>query len=254
MMSVSHRAFRVWQRNRDVFFKLWPSEVPGAFAEPLFVLLAIGLGLGTYVALEEGDRYVEFIAPGIVAAYAMFSATFECTYGSFIRMKYQRTYAAMITTPLSIDDVVAGEIMWGATRALLTTCAILIVVAAFGLVKSWLAVFVLPLSVLSGLMFASLALFFTSVAPSIYTFNYYITLFITPMFFFSGVFFPLDAFPEIVQDVAWIAPLTSVANMTRALVSGEIASGAWWSLGIVAGITAVFFPLSLRMMKRRLLR
>jgi lipooligosaccharide transport system permease protein len=219
-MSVSYRSLRLWQRNRDVFFKLWRSEVPGFFAEPIMMLLAMGFGLGTYVALDDGQRYVEFIAPGIIAAYAMFSASFECTYGSFMRMKHQKTYDSIIATPLSIDDVSAGEILWGATRSLITACVILVVVAAFGLVDSPWAVLVLPMAALTGLMFSSIALFFTSVAPSIYSFNYYFTLFITPMFF----------------------------------VSGRLEEGNWWGLGIIVGYTGVLFPLSLIMMKRRLLR
>ncbi|MBM3156004.1 MAG: ABC transporter permease, partial [Chloroflexi bacterium] len=135
-----------------------------------------------------------------------------------------------------------------------TSIAVLIVVSAFGLIHSPWALLVLPLALLTGLMFASIALFFTSVAPSIYSFNYYFTLFITPMFFFSGVFFPLDSFPEAVQRLAWISPLTSATDLTRAIVSGDPASGAWWSLGIVFGLTAVFLPLALFMMRRRLLK
>jgi len=254
MMGISHRSIRVWQRNRDVFFKLWKSEVPGFFAEPLLILLAMGLGLGAYISLDGSQSYIEFIAPGIVAAYAMFSASFECTYGSFIRMEYQKTYDAIITTPLSIEDVVAGEILWGTTRSLLTAFVVLVVIAAFGVVSSPWALLALPLAVLSGLMFASIALLYTSLAPSVYSFNYYYTLFITPMFFFSGVFFPLDGFPKIVQQLSWIAPLTPVANLTRAMISGELATGAWWGLAIIVGLTAVFFPLSVVIMRRRLLR
>ena len=254
MRGFSYRSLRVWQRNRDVFFKLWRSEVPGFFAEPFLILLAMGAGLGTYVVLEEGQRYIEFIAPGIVAGYAMFSASFECTYGSFIRMKFQKTYDAIITTPLNIEDVVAGEIFWGATRSLLTACVILVIIAAFGLVKSLWALLVLPLALLAGLMFASIALFFTSMVPAIYSFNYYFTLFITPMFFFSGIFFPLYAFPPIVQSLSWITPLTPVANLMRALISGEPGAGAWWGLAIIVGLIAVFFPLSLVTMRRRLLK
>ncbi len=254
MMGVSYRCLRVWQRNRDVFLKLWRSEVPGFFAEPLLVLLAMGLGLGTYVTLEEGERYVEFIAPGIVAGYSMFSASFECTYGSFFRMKVQKTYEAIIATPLNIEDVVAGEVLWGATRSLLTASVILIVTAAFGLVSSPWTIMVLPLALLSGLMFSSIALFFTSIAPAVYSFNYFFTLFMTPMFFFSGIFFPLDAFPEVVQRLSWIAPLTPVANLMRALFSGEPGAAQWWGLAIIGGIISVFFPLSLVSMKRRLLR
>jgi lipooligosaccharide transport system permease protein len=250
---ISYRSLRVWQRNRDVFLKQWRSEAPGFVIEPFLVLLAMGVGLGTYVALEGGQEYVDFIAPGIVAGYGMFSATFECTYGSFVRMKVQKTYDAIIATPLNIEDVAAGEVFWGATRALLTSCFILAVAAGFGLVHSPWAVLVVPLSLLSGIMFASIALFFTSLAPSIYSFNYYFTLFMTPMFFFSGVFFPLDSFPPLVQHLSWVAPLTPVANLARALMSGDLGSGAWWGLAIIAGLTAVFFPLSLYTMRRRLL-
>ena len=253
-MNVSYRSVRLWQRNRDVFLKLWRSEVPGFFAEPIMMLLAMGFGLGTYVALDDGQRYVEFIAPGIIAAYAMFSASFECTYGSFMRMKHQKTYDSIIATPLSIDDVSAGEILWGATRSVITASVILVVVAAFGLVESPWAVLVLPMAALTGLMFSSIALFFTSVAPSIYSFNYYFTLFITPMFFVSGVFFPISAFPDVMQHLTWIAPLTPVADLTRAMVSGRLGEGNWWGLGIIVGYISVFFPLSLVMMKRRLLR
>ena len=252
MSTPSYRSLRVWQRNRDVFFKLWRTEVPGFFAEPILILLAMGVGLGTYVAL--GQSYLEFIAPGIVAAYAMFSASSECTYGSFVRMKFQRTFDAIITTPVNMEDVVAGEIFWGATRSLLTTLAILIVIAAFGLVHSPWALLTIPLSVLAGLMFSSIALFFTSLSATIYTFNYYFTLFITPMFFFSGVFFPLDAFSPTVQKLCWISPLTPVANLSRALVSGHPGEGAWWGLAIIIGLTAVFFPAALFMMRRRLLK
>jgi lipooligosaccharide transport system permease protein len=252
MKTPSYRSLRVWQRNRDVFFKLWHTEVPGFFAEPVLILLAMGIGLGTYVVL--GSSYLEFIAPGVLAAYAMFSSASECTYGSFIRMKHQRTFDAIIATPVNMEDVVAGEIFWGATRSLLTTLAILIVIAAFGLVHSFWALLTIPLSVAAGLMFSSIALAVTSVSPSIYTFNYFFTLFITPMFFFSGVFFPLDAFSPTVQKLCWISPLTPVADLARALVSGHPREGAWWGLAIIFGLTAIFFSLALVMMRRRLLK
>lgn len=254
MIGISHRSWRVWQRNLSVFMKLWRSEVPGFLAEPVIILLAMGVGLGAYVFLDEGGRYIEFIAPGIVASYAMFSASFECTYGSFIRMSYQRTYEAIITTPLSIEDVSTGEILWGATRSLLTATVILAIITAFGLVHSFWALLVIPLTVLSGIMFASIALFFTSVAPAVHSFNYYFTLFITPMFFVSGVFFPLSGLPGLAQNLAWIAPLTPVADLTRALISGNPGKGSWWSLAIVLGYIVIFLPLALVMMKRRLLK
>lgn len=252
MIPFSWRFLRVWQRNRDVFFRLWHSEAPGFLAEPIIILLAMGLGLGAYVGLVNGQEYIEFITPGIVASYAMFSASFECTYGSFVRMEYQKTYDAIIATPLNVEDVIAGEIFWGATRALMTGTVILVIAAAFQLVHSpW--VLLIPLvSFLEGIMFAAIAISFTSIVPAIYSFNYFFTLFITPMFFFSGVFFPLDSFPAIVQNLSWIAPLTPVVRLTRALFSGGFELSLLWAIAYIIVLTLVFFSISLVMMKRRL--
>ena len=160
---------RVWQRNRDVFFRLWHSEAPGFVAEPLIVLLAFGMGLGAYVSLTDGQRYIEFIAPGMIAAYAMFSASFECTYASFVRMEFQNTYDAILATPLNVEDVIAGEIFWGATRSLMTGTIILIIAFAFGLVHSYWAILIPALAFLEGIMFASIAMLFTSLVPAIYS-------------------------------------------------------------------------------------
>jgi len=252
MMLFSWRFIKVWQRNRDVFFRLWHSEAPGFVAEPIIILLAMGVGLGAYVGLVDGQKYIEFIAPGIIASYAMFSASFECTYGSFIRMEYQKTYDAIIATPLNVEDVIAGEIFWGATRSFMTGTVILAIAAAFQLVPSpWASVIPL-LAFLEGIMFASIAILFTSIVPSIYSFNYYFTLFITPMFFFSGVFFPLSSFPQIVQTLSWIAPLTPVVHLTRALINGEFHFDLLWALVLIIVLTAIFFSISLVTMRRRL--
>jgi len=252
MRPFSWRFIRVWQRNRDVFFRLWHSEAPGFVAEPIIILLAMGLGLGAYVGLVDGESYIEFIAPGIIASYAMFSASFECTYGSFVRMEYQKTYDAIIATPLSVEDVTAGEIFWGATRSLLTGTVILIIAAAFQLIDSPWALFVPAVAFLQGLMFASIAMLFTSIVPAIYSFNYFFTLFVTPMFFFSGVFFPMASFPPVVQTLSWIVPLTPVVHLTRALVSGEFYPYLFGALALVIALTVLFFSLALVMMRRRL--
>jgi lipooligosaccharide transport system permease protein len=253
MKFPSWNFIRVWQRNRDVFFRLWRSEAPSFVAEPIIILVAMGLGLGAYIGLVDGQQYIEFIAPGIIASYAMFSANFECTYGSFVRMEYQKTYDAIIATPLSIEDVTAGEIFWGATRSFMTGTVILVIAAAFQLVPSPWALAIPALAFLEGIMFASIAILFTSIVPTIYSFNYYFTLFITPMFFFSGVFFPLSSFPEIVQTLSWIAPLTPVVHLTRALISGEFHPDLLWALVFIIVLTALFFCVSLVTMRRRLI-
>ena len=254
MKLFSWRFFRVWQRNRDVFIRLWPAEVPGMIIEPVFILLAMGIGMGAYIGMVEGQRYIDYVAPGIIAGYAMFSASFECTYGSFVRMEYQKTYDAIIATPLSVEDVTAGEIFWGATRAFLTGTVMLVIAAAFQVIHSPWALLIPFISFLEGMMFASIALFYTSIIPYIYSYNYYFSLFITPMFFFSGVFFPLSSFPPVVQTLSWIAPLTPVVLLNRAVVSGTFRPESLWALLAIIVITTFFFSLSLFTMRRRLTR
>jgi len=253
MRLFSWRFVRVWQRNRDVFLRLWPSEVPVIIAEPLIVLLLMGLGMGAFVGNIGEVRYIEYIAPGLIAAYTMFSASFECTYGSFVRMEFQKTYDAIIATPLSVEDVIAGEIIWGASRAALTGTAILAVAAAFQLVPSHWAIFVPLLCFVAGLMFAGFAMLVTSVVPSINSFNYFITLFVMPQFFFSGVFFPLTTFPEAVQKFSWVVPLTPVVNLSRSLVRGEVPPDNLWQIAVIFAWAVLLLLVSLRMMRRRLI-
>ncbi|MFC1911012.1 ABC transporter permease [Chloroflexota bacterium] len=253
MNSVfSWRFVRVWQRNRDVFLRLWHSEAPGFIAEPVIVILTMGLGLGAYIGLIGGQEYIEFIVPGIIASYAMYSATFECSYGSYVRMEYQKTFDVILATPLGANDVIAGEVFWGATRSVLTGTVILAIASAFQLVHSPWAILIPVVSLMQGIVFASIALLFTSFIPAIYSFNYFFTLFITPMFFFSGVFFPLSSFPEIVQDLSWLAPLTPAVVLTRALVNGDISASLLLPFGILLGFIILFFSLALYRMKRRL--
>jgi lipooligosaccharide transport system permease protein len=252
MRMFSWRFVRVWQRNVDVFLKLWHSEAPGFVVEPIFILLTMGIGLGAFIGTVQGQTYIEFIVPGIIASYAMFSATFECTYATFIRMDYQKTFDAIISTPLSVEDVIAGEIFWGATRSMLTGTAILIVASAFQLIHTPWVVLIPLLSLLAGLLFSAISMLVTSLAPSINSFNYYFTLFVTPMFYFSGVFFPLSSFPRIIQDLSWIVPLTPVVSITRALVSGVFQPDQLAALGLIFLETAGFFWLSMYTMRRRL--
>ncbi len=252
MKLFSWRFIPMWQRNRDVFLRLWHVEAPGFVAEPVLILLAMGLGLGAYVGLVDGQKYIEFIAPGIMASYAMFSASFECTYGTFWRMEEHRTFDAIIATPLNVEDVIVGEIFWGATRSLMTASGILAVATAFQLVHSPWALLIPVLVFLEGIMFAAIAILFTSIVPSIYSFNYFFSLFITPMFFFGGVFFPLTRFPEIVQTLSWIIPLRPVVHLARALFNGEFQPNLLWALALIVLLAAGFFAISLVTMRRRL--
>lgn len=254
MKWFTWRFIRMWQRNGDVFIKLWSTEVPGSVVEPLILILAMGLGLGAFVGVVNGQSYLEFIVPGVIASYAMFSSAFECTYGTYFRMEVQRTFDAIIATTLDVEDVIAGEIFWGATRSAIMGTIILIVAAFFGLIHSWWSVLIPVLTFIGGIMFSAISVYFTSFVPSFYSFNYYFTLFITPMFYFSGVFFPLSAFPKIIQDLSWIVPLTPMVNISRYLVEGKIDSSfnLILSISIMVVLSVFFFIFSLVRMRKRI--
>ncbi len=252
--DVSYRTYRVWQRNRDVYLRLWKSELIWPLAEPVITLLALGLGLGELVNLKSGQRYIEFIAPGLLAVFPMWAAAGECGWGSFIRMDTQKTFDAIIATPVSIEDVITGEIVWGATRALINGTYILVVTVAFLLVHSALAILVLPIAFLSGLMFASISLSYTSIARSTSSLNYFFALFVTPQFWLGGVFFPLNVLPAWAERASWFIPTTHVVAIYRGLVEG---SPQWSHLGDLAWIvvvTAAFYLLALVAMRRRLIQ
>ncbi len=252
--DVSYRAVRVWQRNRDVYLNIWRSEIVWPIVDPLITLVALGIGLGDFVDLGVEQSYVDFIAPGLLCVFPMWSAAAETGWGSFFRMENQRTFDAIVATPVSVDDVTTGEILWASTRAVISVTYILVLVAAFGAVESALAVLVLPLAFLPGLMFASISLCYTSVARSISSLNYFFAAYITPQFWLAGVFFPLDRLPEWVQTVAWFTPAYHAVNIYRGLITGE---PEWGHLGDIAWmmvVTALFYWIALYAMRRRLVK
>lgn len=247
------RALRVWQRHLKVYTKLYKSSLALNFVEPILYLAALGLGLGAFVREIKGMPYINFIAPGIIASSSMFAATYECTYGTYVRMVFQKTFDAILATPVNIDDLVAGEIMWGATKSILYGSIIMLVLSIFGLIESAMILLLIPLLFVSGLIFAEISLIFVAIVPGIDSFNYFYTLFMTPMFLFSGIFFPLDGLPEIISKIAFFTPLYHLVNICRAFAVGNpsfvVKDIAW--LFIVAALMA---PYSFRLMRRRVVK
>ena len=244
----------MWRRNRDATMRAWKVEIGGLFIEPFILLVAMGFGLGAYVG-EIGElSYAEFIAPGIVASYAMFHATFDTTYGAYLRMESQRIYEAMLFTPIEPQDIVLGEVMWAATRSTISAGAVLLAAWMFGLVGSPLALLALPVAYLIGLVFGALAMVMTSTATTIGAMNNFFTIFLLPMFYVSGTFFPLDRLPDLVQKFAWALPLTPAASLVRGLFTGDL---SLWMLAWTAELVAfAVLPLFLAsyFMRRRLIK
>ncbi|MBI2953882.1 MAG: ABC transporter permease [Chloroflexi bacterium] len=252
--GLSHRFYHVWQRNKDTFLRLWKTELWPPFLEPALYLIAMGFGLGALVPSIEGMSYMQFIAPGIIVTSAMWSSSFECLYGSFIRMEFQKTYDAMIATPVSVEDVITGEILWGTTRALLSSFAVFFVVAVLGLLSLPAAFGILVICALAGFAFAGVAFGFTAISPSMYFFNYYVTLGLTPMFLFSGVFYPVSTLPSWAQAVSWFLPLTHAVQPARMLAAGQVDPSMIVDLLWLTMLGLVGFYASLVLMKRRLIK
>jgi lipooligosaccharide transport system permease protein len=259
--KLTYRVWMVWRRNFDVFLKTIKVNFLPSLLEPILYLLAFGFGLGGFIPSIQGQSYIAFIAPALVAISVMNGSFFECTFASFVRMYFQKTFDAIVATPVSVEEVVAGELLWGATRATINTTIVLGVVAAFGLISSPLFLLVIPLAFFGGLMFASMAMCFTSVAPNIDFFNFPSFLFLTPMFFLCGTFFPLTSLPSAAQGVAMaVLPLTHVVNIVRGAVTGHLepilglspALLIVISLVWVIAVTLFFFVVSINLMKKRL--
>lgn len=263
-MSVAAKLFRppqlslrflpVWRRNFLVWRKLTVPSMLGNLADPLIYMLGFGYGLGALVREMEGMSYIAFIAAGTVCSSTMNSATFESMYSSFSRMHVQRTWDAILNTPLDLDDVVVAEAVWSASKATLSGVAVLIVATLLGLTQSWLALWVVPLAMLVGLTFASLGLIMTALSPSYDFFMYYFTLVITPMMLISGVFFPIDQLPGAVQAVAGVLPLTHAVAVARPLMNDAVPADLFVHLAVLIGYGLVGFQIALALTRRRLLK
>ena len=252
--KISKRAWKVWLRNRDVFMKTYKVNFLLPFFEPLLYLFALGFGLGSYIQAIEGMTYARFIAPALIAVAIMNSAFFECTYGSYVRMYYQKTFDAIIATPLSIEDVITGELLWGATRSLIYGTIMLPIVAAFGLIELPSSLLIIPFSFLAGFLFACFGMCFTAISPNINSLSYPTYLFITPMFLFSGTFFPLALLPEPIQYAAIaILPLTHVVGITRALTFAAPSAFLLVNLAWILLVSLMLFVLAVNLMKKRLI-
>jgi len=247
-------AVAVWQRNLTVYRHTYKLNLVPNFFEPVFYLLAMGVGLGSYVTLGSGEPYLHFLAPGLVAAAAMNGATFETTYNSFVRMTFQRTYEGMLTTPVSVDDIVVGELLWAVTRAIIYGGIFLVMVVLFGLIPPAAALLALPVVALCGAMFAALGQAFTAYVKNIEMYSWYYTMFLTPLFLFSGIFFPIEErFPPWAVKLAWLTPLYHAAGLMRAVAAGSFAVSDGVSLAYCVAVTVLLGAVALRTLRGRLL-
>jgi lipooligosaccharide transport system permease protein len=255
-MNLSYRIYYVWKRNLTAYKRFVIPTLLVSLGEPFFYLIAMGLGLGAYMGLFGGEPYLKFLATGLVVASCMISATFECLYDSYVRMVIEEIYSSLIVTPISAEDVVAGDIMWGAFRGIISGFLMFLVAALLGAIPVTLPIIIeiFGLLLITGILFSSLAMIITSFAPNFDFFTYYTELFISPMFFFSGVFFPLDKMPHGVQLLSQVLPLTHAARISRAVFSGKYDISLVYNFLYLFLVLAAAFYLAVFFMKRRLIK
>lgn len=250
--AFSLRFIPVWRRNMRVWRKLLVPSVLGNFGEPVLYLFIFGHGFGRLVGDVEDMPYMEFLASGILCSSIMFTASFEALYSAFTRMHEQQTWSAMLNAPLNVDDIVLGEVVWAATKGTFSGAVILLVAAVAGLVGGATALWTLPLAIVIGLCFASLAMVITAVSPSYDFFLYYFTLALTPMLLLSGVFFPLTELPAAVATAAFLLPLAHAVELVRPLVSGAVPDGVLLHVGVLVAYGLGALTVATRVLRRRL--
>lgn len=214
-------ALAVWRRNVLVWRKLIGPSLLMNFGEPFIYLMGLGLGLGLFIGEMSGLPYLTFLASGIIASSSMNTASFEGMYSVYTRMVPQKTYDSMLATPIDVDDIIAGEMLWCATKSTIASSAILLVASLLGAVQSASAVLAVPAAFLIGLCFAGPAIVMSAFSRSYDFFSYYFTLVITPMFMLCGVFYPVTSLPGWLQSAVQVLPLTHAVDLVRPLVAGR---------------------------------
>jgi lipooligosaccharide transport system permease protein len=246
--------FAIWRRNARVWRRHTAATLIGNLGQPLLFLLAFGYGLGREMQPVGEWSYLQFLAPGLVVSAVMYSAALETTYGSYTRLAVQKTYEAILMTPLGISDLVLGEILWGASKGVLSGLIMLLVLPLFGIIPSPWVVALLPVLFLCGIFFAAFGLVMTALASNYDFFNYFTSLVITPLFLFSGIFFPLANLAPGVQLFLSFLPLTPMVSLSRMFCYGQFPEPILLKLlgPLVAALVAT--ALAVVLLRRRLIR
>ena len=244
------------ERNITSFRHGWIALVTG-FAEPVFYLFSLGIGIGALVSTVSTDSgmvvtYPQFVAPALLAASAMNGAVMDSTFNVFFKLKYAKLYDAVLATPMGPRDVAVGEISWSLLRGAMYSAAFLVIAVLAGTVRSWWALLALPAAVFIGFAFAAVGMFATTFMRSWVDFDY-ITLAIQPMFLFSATFFPLSTYPDALQWLVRLTPLYHGVALERALMLGDVGWGVLAHVAYLLVLGAVGVVGASRRLERLLL-
>ena len=252
------RAIRLVHRNAVVYRRIWRGSIFVSFLQPILFLAAMGLGLGSLVdrgdsSLLEGVTFLQFLAPGLLAATCMQTASFESAFPITGKMTWHRNYDAITATPMGIGDVILGELGWMAARLSMVASAFMIVLAGFHVPRSPLALLAIPAAVLTGLAFSAPIMAFAATRKSGANFNGLFRFVITPLFLFSGVFFPISRLPLRLRMIAWLTPLFHGVELVRGLTLDRLQSPGWIvHVAYLVAMMLVGTLLSMRTFRRKL--
>lgn len=250
---------RVYAHQALGYRRTWRGSLTATVLNPVLFLLSMGLGLGSLVnhgqgaASLGGVTYLQFLAPGLLAASAMQTAAFESTYPVLAQIKWLRTYFGMLASPIAVRGVVTGHLLWAATRIAMTCTVFCAVMAAFGAARGPAVIWTIPVGVLTGVAFASPIAAFAATLDSDQAFSALFRVGIVPMFLFSGVFFPVSELPSVLRPVAWATPLWHGVALCRDLAVGH--TTVWAALGHAAYLLAWFlvgYAIALHTHRKRL--
>jgi lipooligosaccharide transport system permease protein len=247
-IAVTRRQYIVWRKL------IW-SAMATNVANPILMLFAFGFGLGALVEAIDGVSYMAFVVPGMIAYSAMFAASFETTIGSFSRYYMQKNWDATLSTPVTLSELLFGEVLWASAKAMISAVAVLLVGVAWGGIPSITgALFALPIVFVASIGFACHGLVATSYARGYEFFSYFFSFWITPGFVFSGVFFEIDRFPGYVQILSWALPATHLIEIIRPLSIGMALDPAKVAIHMAytVALAAASFWLAYRNMRRRM--
>jgi lipooligosaccharide transport system permease protein len=251
---LARRVGSVWYRHYRVYVKSLLSNGLPPFLEPLIFLAGVGLGMGRYITTMDNLPYITFLATGLPITAAMFTAAFECSFGTFIRLEFDKVYDGMLAAPITVNNLLIGEILWAGSKGIFFSLAVILVESLFGIVPMPQMLFAGLIGFLTGIMFASISLFVTSLVSSINQFNFYFTGFLSPMFFFSGVVFPVSNLPAYLQPVAEIFPLTHSVRIVREIARGRLTVLSAVDVGAILLFTLVAAFFAIRRLRRRLIQ
>ena len=243
----------IWMRHAVVFRRTWWTSMTWYFVEPVVILMAIGVGVGTLVDNVNGIPYARFVTPGVIVGSAMFHSIFECSWGSFFRIQ-KGVYDTTMTAPVSVQEIALGDISWAMTRGIITAICIGTVAAILGWIDTASGAGVLLCAAMVGIQFGAIGLVFAALSPNVHTLSLTFTVIATPLYFFSGAFFPIAILPDWVEPIAWAAPLTSSVHLARGFITGDLMISHLYSALYVVGLIALFFPISSYLLHRRLVK